>query len=560
MMGKNPIFLYLCLILSLVALQQCAEIGTPPGGEEDKIAPFLMGSEPANGSVNVAPGNEITLYFSERVVEPISQQLVLISPRSDEPPSVKFRGDRIVITLPDSFEVNTTYIVSASSLISDLRKNKLDSTMVIAVSTGAGIDSGQVSGFVTAGGTVQPNLKVGLYDWTDRSDSVVIDSLYPKYLSETNQAGFFLLQHLPQLDYRLIVFRDKNKDDRFTPSKEPFALPDRPIVLSEQLSIDSLNLELITQDTLVPEIISVTYTPNHLLKVRLTKEIDTEYLRRNPSSALLIWKEDQVKVFPAFSFLEQYDKTTSTLTFCFGQLREGGYMMELTCGADDSMLHHADVEVVHVEDQVPPKLIRLEPERGSWFAAEVEIKAMFSEELDTTKLSDATFALFDGNKASVPLVLDWVNPLTVRLQPEELAPGVRYRLVMADFELYDGAGHVVGDSLSEFRFDTYDTDSLGSISGDVAISIPGQESHPVVMTFSQVGGRDFDLTADRSDFTIDLPAGQYLLSGFIDGNLDGRKDNGSIYPYRLAETVASYPDTIYVRARFETAEIHFELR
>lgn len=557
---NSLMFVILSLVLLAFTLQHCAEIGSPPGGEVDKTAPYMVGSDPADGSVSVSPGNEIVLYFSERIVEPTSRQTVLISPRSKEPPTVKFRGDRVVITLPDSFAVNTTYIVSASSLISDLRRNKLDSSLVIAFSTGQGIDSGQVSGFVTAGGTPQPNLKVGLYDWTDRPDSVVIDSLFPEYLSETNQTGFFSLQHLPQAEYRLVVFRDKNKDDRFAPSKEAFALPDRSIVLSEQLSIDSLQLELITQDTLLPEIISISYTPNHMLKIRLTKEIDTEYLRKNPSSALLTWKEDQVQVFPAFSFLEQFDETTSTLTFCFGTLRPGTYLMDLTYGIDRPALHLPDLEVVHVEDQVPPELIRFVPGRGSWFVDKVEIEAMFSEQLDTTKLTDVTFALFDSDETSVPLGMEWVDPVTIRLKPKELKADERYRLVMAEFELLDMGGQVVGDSLAEFVFGTYSTDSLGSISGDISIRIPSSESYPVIMTFSKIGGRDFPLEVDGFRFNIALPSGDYLLSGFLDSDLDGRKGNGSIYPYQLAETIATYPDTITVRARFETSEIHFELR
>jgi hypothetical protein len=59
---------------------------------------------------------------------------------------------------------------------------------------------------------------------------------------------------------------------------------------------------------------------------------------------------------------------------------------------------------------------------------------------------------------------------------------------------------------------------------------------------------------------VDLPGSKYLLSGFIDSDLDGKKGKGSIDPFRLAETSASYPDTIAVRPRFETAEIKFEFK
>jgi len=86
------LFVILSLVLFAFTLQHCAEVGSPPGGEIDKTAPYLVGSVPADGSVSVPPGNEIVLYFSERVVEPTARQTVLISPRFEEPPVVKFRG------------------------------------------------------------------------------------------------------------------------------------------------------------------------------------------------------------------------------------------------------------------------------------------------------------------------------------------------------------------------------------------------------------------------------------------------------------------------------------
>ena len=63
-------------------------------------------------------------------------------------------------------------------------------------------------------------------------------------------------------------------------------------------------------------------------------------------------------------------------------------------------------------------------------------------------------------------------------------------------------------------------------------------------------------TTDRR-FKFELPAGKYLLSGFIDRNENDELDHGRLNPFVPAETDAVYTDTVSVRARFETAGIEF---
>ena len=133
-------------IILLILFAACAEVVTPPGGPEDKQGPYLLESEPENGALNVPPGNTITMYFSERIVKPRLGQAVFVSPRPTEQPEVKFKPDRIIVTLPDSFQVNQTYVISVSSAVTDLRNNRLDTGVTVAFSTGDVIDSGRVAG------------------------------------------------------------------------------------------------------------------------------------------------------------------------------------------------------------------------------------------------------------------------------------------------------------------------------------------------------------------------------------------------------------------------------
>ncbi|MCH7691762.1 MAG: hypothetical protein IIA17_12070, partial [candidate division Zixibacteria bacterium] len=72
--------------------------------------------------------------------------------------------------------------------------------------------------------------------------------------------------------------------------------------------------------------------------------------------------------------------------------------------------------------------------------------------------------------------------------------------------------------------------------------------------------QSYHLRLLNKTFYIDLPAGKYLLSGYIDEDDSGRRGKGSVWPYTFAETYFKYDDTISVRARFETAGIELEVK
>ena len=143
----------------------------------------------------------------------------------------------------------------------------------------------------------------------------------------------------------------------------------------------------------------------------------------------------------------------------------------------------------------------------------------------------------------------------------QLEPGGNYRLDAAEFDFVDMAGNLLGDSLYSTRFAIFDADSLGSIAGQIVSRPVSREGEPAVVSFRPVGRTgSYTVTTAGNAFRIDLPAGKYLISAFLDANLDGELTNGRLVPYELSETRMTYADTVAVRARFETAgiELTFE--
>ena len=178
-------------------------------------------------------------------------------------------------------------------------------------------------------------------------------------------------------------------------------------------------------------------------------------------------------------------------------------------------------------------------------------------------MTAGSFVLEDEEEQAVPLTLRWEDRLHLRLIPDKLQPGRQYRLAVTEFEIADLSGNLLGDSLRHYRFSTLGSDSVGSVSGKIAMELPDREFDPIVLSFKELavggrrGGKQIELVITKPAFRIELAAGKYLMSGFVDSDSDGKRLAGSIFPYRLSETLALYPDTIIVRPRFETTGITF---
>ncbi|MFQ5499022.1 MAG: Ig-like domain-containing protein [Candidatus Zixiibacteriota bacterium] len=558
--GLTPLSVFLVLLVCSTIIN-CAKVEPPPGGPQDRFAPFLTGSDPIAGAINVPLDYSIALQFSEHIVRPASGKAIYISPRLPSDPKVRWKANQITVEPGEPLRPDQTYLVSVSSSVADLRGNKLDSTSVIAFSTGSTIDSGRVSGRVFAGDAPRGGMFVGLFSYGLIHDSTGYDSLFPEYVTQSTAEGRFSFQFLPRRRYQLIAFEDKDGDEHFNPTADQFGLADRPILLDRDSLMENLSLSARRQDTLVPEIISAVPTGDKLVRVRFSRPLSLYSLVQKPSHAVLLDASDTNIVYPAAGLLEADKGEASSVHFYLPPVPPGEYRLEIDYEAGREPLRFATLLITDTPDENPPSIASFTPDRKPRFVDDIELLLTFSEPLDTMAVGEATAVLLQDQTTQIDLTLHWLDLFRLRLEPSQLVAGSRYRLDLAEFDLIDLAGNKLGDSLTTYRFFTLDSDSLGSVSGRIETDIAGTEGNPVVLSFKKLGNQqEFALPVHGRRFTIDLPGGRYLLSGFIDRNFDGRRSLGSIYPFQLSETVGSYPDTIAVRARFETSDIVMEFK
>ncbi len=551
----------LALVLSILIIT-CAEVVPPPGGPEDKTAPVLLSSTPANGDTLVPLGNTITLQFSERIVRPRTGRPIYISPRPEDEPEVDWKSDEIVIHLADSFKTDQTYIVTVSPTVTDLRNNRLDTAITVAFTTGTSIASGVISGNVYSDpDKPQPGVVAALYELPESGETIDYDSIYPEYMTTTNNEGYFALRYLPTKSYRLIAFEDKNRDDRFNPYTEPFAVPDRPINLGGEERLDRLMMFTTSMDTSKAAVIGAAYTSDHLVRVRLSRKLNPSYLADHLSDMQL--RPDSVPGPPisARGFEESQMEETGNILASFGTVPEGMYTIWIRYDSTKPPIEYPNFSVTAVEDETPPKVEDFQPGRIPLFAKQVHIQMTFSEPLDTSAINDQSLKLWWGDSLQIPISTAWLDPFHMKILPSDTLAAGNYSLQVTEFDFVDPAGNLLGDSLRTYSFSVLDADSLGSITGTVTIRLTNKIGDPVILWFQKTADKHiFQQKADTSGFSIEVPAGKYLLSGFIDSNGDDKLGRGSVIPFSFSETVGNYPDTVAVRARFETAGIKFEFQ
>ena len=167
--------LFLILLTTMLAIVSCANIGAPDGGRYDEEPPEVIGASPADKAVNVK-SQKISIFFNEFVKLANANEKVVISPPQLEVANVRAAGKKIKITLFDSLQSDVTYTVDFSDAIEDNNEGNPMGFYTYSFSTGAVIDTMEMSGHVLAAENMEPvkGMLVGLY----RADSTYADSLF----------------------------------------------------------------------------------------------------------------------------------------------------------------------------------------------------------------------------------------------------------------------------------------------------------------------------------------------------------------------------------------------
>ena len=218
----------LAFLLIGCLLYSCANIVAPEGGIKDIIPPEIVKSDPPNFATSFS-GKEIRIQFDEFIqLKDISKNL-LISPPFDNPPDCRIKGRSLIIRFEDSLLKNTTYNLFFGDAIADLNEGNPLKGYRFVFSTGAALDSMQISGTVRDALTLESQKEVNILLYDKFEDSIPFKEK-PKYVCRSQANGNFIFENLGKGPYKMLALKEKNNNFMFDDKSEEIGFIDSLVV------------------------------------------------------------------------------------------------------------------------------------------------------------------------------------------------------------------------------------------------------------------------------------------------------------------------------------------
>ena len=519
------------LILASVWFFSCATVQAPPGGPEDKSPPRIISVWPPRDSTEVPLDATIVIRFDEYIVAS-KKSIALLPPV--EGVEVKFRGKRIIVKHKEPFSPNTTYRVSLSSKIADLRHNRLKSAQGFAFSTGNRLDTLVIRGRVFEG-DLSPSVGARVHAYLLDSENLPTSLPEQPYaVSWTGEDGRFVLGNLPEGRFFLLAFHDANGNgspdvgEGVAVAPEPiFSGGDAPWSMVES-----------TMDTSAPMLLLAVAENRYILRFKF-------------SEAMASPAEASMKSSPELgrSRLVLDEKSPKNiLLFARDGLPEGRLDVALIGLKDIAGNRFGDslqqVTIPAFEgDTAEPKI--------SYSKDAILPSQPLAVSLNRP-IVDGEIVVVDSAGHSVAGTTSVDPPYRLLFKPEPIWPSRRdlvWRLRSAT--LADGTAF--SDS-TERRVNIYTASDLGSI----------EIKHDLACRDAIASGRSIDgkgsdiITFARSGatFVAEVPAGRYLVWLFCDRNGDSLWNAGTIVPLKPSEPIFLNEDTVKVRGLW-SVELNF---
>ncbi len=599
------------VFLIVVVIAGCARIGAPEGGPQDMAAAQIVGSQPENGDLLVDPAQPIIIEFDEAVRRETLVQAFSLSP---PPPGVvraKWKGKKLIIRMDPPLEPDKTYVLILGTQLRDMQGNSPDSSYHIAFSTGEKIDQGNIVGKLhnPEGGT-QGWIIMGYHldsrappiveadfaatDDLDTEDSSLVagDSTLsavvksgdpdpalevPDATTQVGADGSWQLYHLRPGNWRVFAFSDHDSDRLWTPGLEPLAVPSRDFSVVEDSASQPPELTLIAAPRpLMPFPLRARAKVRDRIKVsfdRVLEASDFEFIITVPTDSgsaggegpdkVAVVEEAEAERIPVRTIFN--DPADSSMVHLL--LIENTPFEELmvriigglgTADTLDTTLKVSFAEASELDTFPPSLLLTKPPEDGRLHAGMMEIELLFDKRMSPP--GDSAIVLTAGEEDTLQFEVSPVDRFRILVKPLEMPESGILRVDLYGIGLRDVAGNALMDSLKTLRFGYLPADSLGVISGVAGTKLGRMPLHLRLISFSRRDLTQEQVLEGPGSFEYShVPAGNWRLEGWGDADLDGKWSSGRPTPFKPSDPYVISPDTIFVRARWESAGVELIL-
>jgi hypothetical protein len=227
---KRILHKVVAVVIPLVLIYSCANLGMPKGGPKDKTAPVIVKSVPEFNQLNYKD-NKIKITFDEFVVPDELNDKFIVSPPTTKKPLFKTKGKTFIVDLNEKLLPNTTYSLDFKDGIVDNNEKNKYKDLRMAFSTGPELDTLRIVGFVRDAFTLEPAKGRYIMLYKGTSDTLVYKSR-PDYVGKTNAIGFFAISNLPAASYQMYAISDIDNNLKYTAGVDSIAFLDKRITPS----------------------------------------------------------------------------------------------------------------------------------------------------------------------------------------------------------------------------------------------------------------------------------------------------------------------------------------
>ncbi len=557
MAKKQQIIKTLTAVFLILLIVKCASQIAPPGGDKDITPPVVIETYPEDGTTNFKD-NIIEFTFSEYVNKRNINEAFFISPLIKTNPEMSWTNRTVEMTFPDGFDSNTTYSVIIGTAITDVNNNNnMLKPFVLTFSTGDKIDSGMISGRVfseKSDGTL-------IFAYLD-TDSLNIYKQKPNYISQIDDKGRYKLSGLGIEKYKIFAVKDEFKDLVYSIGEDKIGVQFKDTFISDSSkSITDINFFLQKEDTLAPNIQSVTMTDKNHIIVEFNESIDSSRLS---SKNFII-----------------YDSTNNTgnkIHYLYkGNNSKHQYIVTVSDSLNSDNNIYLNVsrifdkygnELVFESKSFTPsdkpdtnavRINRINSPLKSGIIDYLnpEFDVLFTDAFDTTKAKRGIL-FFDKDSNKIPINMKFLDNATVKIKPLiELKPRASYKFVTVMKYFIDEAGNKIDTTISN-RVSTVNNLDFSGASGKVNFN--KTKNIRIVLESAERDKRKIEkVINDDKTFNFErvLP-GEYLIWAYEDSDSNKEYSYGSVIPFVKAEYFKYYPDTLNLRARWPVGDIFID--
>jgi uncharacterized protein (DUF2141 family) len=520
---------YIAILITIILLQNCAQISAPTGGIEDVIPPQLdsAGTFPANYSTNFT-GDKITLSFDEYFVLKNPTANVFFSPSLEENPEFLTAGKTLTILLKNELKENTTYTINFGDAISDYTMGNKIPDFKYVFSTGNFLDSMTTSGKIIDAFSGEPKEEVLVMLYEDLTDSIVSKSK-PVYYTKTDKTGRFSINYIKAGIYKMTALEDKNRNFKYDLPNEMIGSLDSLLNLSDTNSKHGISISVFERDHEKQSINSKTYTfPGKLTLVF-----------QRPSDTVLVMDTNANPI--AFHSLE-YSKNRDSLILWKPEIENKKNELKIRLDTTNKLYNvygfvkpkqDTGLSVVSITKTIEignPVVVTFDRPISSFDTSLVNLYQ------DTIKIAADSFKTKDRS-------------LSIYFKKKEDV-NYKYQFISNAFE--DVFGFKNSDTLSGF-ISIREADYYGIFT----LKLKAKDSSAYIVQLLNEKGdllREQNTNGSSTISFEKLVPGKYKVKAIKDENQNGKWDTGDYYKKLKPEQVLFFDVPIEIRSNWEVAE------